>query len=276
MIGGNANLPETAGAATPAVSVIIPTRNRRDVLGQAIASARAQTLPPAEIIVVDDASTDGTADWLRAEHPDIRLIVLSERGGAPSARNAGIDVASGEFLAFLDSDDCFMAQKLERQLGALQDSGAAFSTCGFVDFAGRDYCTAPLRPGQIQRRNSLGGTSGLVGRRDILRRVQFDPSMPAVQDWDLYLRLLSHGPVAHIPAALYRYGTGGDDRITRDARRRFLGHAALWRRHFRNSPGLGWRTRMAHDAVRRMLICNIRGWRARALFWRGLYRVLAG
>ena len=276
MIGGNPAIPEMAGAVAPAVSVIIPTRNRRDVLGQAIASARAQTLPPAEIIVVDDASTDGTVEWLRAEHPDIRLIVLSERGGAPSARNAGIDVASGEFLAFLDSDDCFMAQKLERQVGALREGRAAFSTCGFADSAGREYCTAPLRPGQIQRRNSLGGTSGLVGRRDILRRVQFDPNMPAVQDWDLYLRLLPHGPVAHIPEALYRYGTGRGDRITRDARRRFLGHAALWRRHIRNMPGLGWRTRMAHGAVRRMLVCNIRGWRVRALFWRGLYRVLAG
>ncbi len=260
---------------TPAVSVIIPTRNRRGTLGRAIASALAQSLPPTEIIVIDDASTDGTVQWLQTQYPTTRLIALEVRGGAPRARNRGIEAAQGEFIAFLDSDDAFFGQKIERQIAAMQAGDAAFSTCGFADPGGRRYCTTSPRPGQILRRNCLGGTSGLVARREVLRTVRFDPELKAVQDWDLYLRLLEQGAVAHVPEALYLYGTGGDDRITRNARHRFLGHAALWRRHIRTA-GRDWRTRKTHRALLHMLACDALGRRGSTLFWRLLYRFLAG
>lgn len=258
----------------PAVSVIIPTRNRRETLGRAIASAQGQSLPPAEIIVIDDASTDGTTEWVQTQYPAVRLIALDAQGGAPRARNLGIESAKGEILAFLDSDDAFLAQKLERQVTAMQTAGAAFSTCGFTDQDRRFYCTVTPRPGQILRGNCLGGTSGLVAQREILQAVLFDPELKAVQDWDLYLRLLERGHVAHVSEALYHYGTAGSDRITRNPRHRFLGHAALWRRHIRGK-NRDWRTRKAHHALLRMLACDARGRQTGAIFWQLLYWFLA-
>lgn len=260
----------------PAISVVIPSRNRRPALAHAIASVRGQSLPVHEIIVVDDASTDGTADWLERDHPDIRVIALEHRQGAPQARNLGVAAATGEFVAFLDSDDSFTPDKLARQIAALQRSGTAFSTCGFVTTSGRMRCIRPPTTAQILRKNCLGGTSGLIARKAALLQEPFDPDLPAVQDWELYLRLLRHGPACHIPEPLYHYEDSGQDRITRQARRRFLGHAMLWRRHIKPSSGLGWRVLATHRAGLRMLACEARGKPVSAFGWRLLYRLLAG
>lgn len=91
-------------------SVIIPTYNRRHQLGQAIASALEQEGVTVEVIVVDDGSTDGTLDWLAADYADPRVRVLrnTRSKGPAGARNAGLQVAGGDFIALLDSDDCFL------------------------------------------------------------------------------------------------------------------------------------------------------------------------
>lgn len=101
--------------ANPLVSVIISTCNRVDYLPEAIASARAQTYAPLELIVVDDGSTDGSAAVARRFGDPVR-VVRQENAGPAAARNRGIAEARGAFISFLDADDLWVPEKLERQL----------------------------------------------------------------------------------------------------------------------------------------------------------------
>jgi len=102
---------------TPAVSVIIPCYNGEAYLAEALESVAAQTLQPAQTIVVDDGSTDRSAEIARG-FPFVTLVSQQNRG-LPSARNAGLDAATGELVAFLDADDVWEPQKLQRQVAYL-------------------------------------------------------------------------------------------------------------------------------------------------------------
>lgn len=104
-----------AQAARPAVSVIIPVFNGAQYLAEAIDSALGQTRPPDEIVVVDDGSTDGSADIALRRGPPVRLVQQAN-AGLSAARNRGVREATGDILAFLDADDLWIARKLERQL----------------------------------------------------------------------------------------------------------------------------------------------------------------
>ena len=101
------------------ISVIIPTYNRFVALQNALASVYAQTLPPSEVIVVDDGSTDGTAEMVRREYPDVKLLIQNNQG-VSAARNTAIQVAEGDWIALLDSDDEWLPKKLETQMAALE------------------------------------------------------------------------------------------------------------------------------------------------------------
>ena len=105
----------------PLVSVIIPTYNRADLVRQALASVKAQTYRDFEIVVVDDGGTDGTCEALSAWR-EIRVLRHAHRRGVSAARNTGIDAARGEWLAFLDSDDLWLPDKLARQIFWLEGS----------------------------------------------------------------------------------------------------------------------------------------------------------
>ena len=99
------------------ISVVIPTYNRKHTLPRAIASVLNQTLQPTEIIMVDDGSTDGTADWIQETYPRINPISQSNKG-VSAARNIGIKYAKCDWIALLDSDDEWLPDKLERQVEA--------------------------------------------------------------------------------------------------------------------------------------------------------------
>ncbi len=101
----------------PRVSVIIPVYNGEAYLAEALDSILGQTRPPQEIIVVDDGSSDGTSAVAQGFGPPVRTL-HQENGGAPVARNTGVVAATGDFLSFLDSDDLWLPEKLERQLAA--------------------------------------------------------------------------------------------------------------------------------------------------------------
>ncbi|MBT9314744.1 glycosyltransferase family 2 protein [Leptothoe spongobia] len=117
------NIVTTSSTSTliPDVSVIIPTYNRITMLEEALASLHAQEYDGmVEIIVIDDNSQDGTSQIIREKYTDIHLITLSENGGASAARNQGIAVAKGEFIAFLDSDDLWEPDHLRSQIALLK------------------------------------------------------------------------------------------------------------------------------------------------------------
>lgn len=117
--------------SSPTISVVIPAYNRDTYLGEAVESVLAQPVEPIEIIVVDDGSTDRTAEV--AEGFDGVLCIRRDRGGAAAARNTGVNHARGELIAFLDSDDRWRPDKLERQLAAFAERPDADIVLGYVE-----------------------------------------------------------------------------------------------------------------------------------------------
>lgn len=116
------------------MSVVLPVFNRVGVIGRALSSALAQTFKDYEIIVVDDGSTDGSADVVQnLGNNKVRLVRCPENRGAAAARNVGVSAASGQYFAFLDSDDTWEPEKLAVQVGALEQATTGFLACG-TDF----------------------------------------------------------------------------------------------------------------------------------------------
>ena len=180
------------------VSVVIPTYNSRAYLLQAIESALDQTLPPAEVIVVDDGSTDGTSDLLA---PFLKRIRYQRQPnlGVSAARNAGLAMATGEFVAFLDADDFYLAGKLASQVEILQSGlRLAFVHSGWrlVDAQGRPlrdvepWWEAPKLDLLAWLRWKPAFPGALLFRRGPLARAGgFNPKLKHAEDVDLMLRL---------------------------------------------------------------------------------------
>jgi glycosyltransferase involved in cell wall biosynthesis len=135
-------VPEMQGCLTPSspqVSVVIPTYNRATVLGRAVTSVLNQTFSDLECVVVDDGSTDQTVALVEGfQDPRLRLIRLPVNRGVGHARNVGIQAASGELIAFLDSDDEWLPGKLERQVARLREyenplAAAVYCRCAIRD-----------------------------------------------------------------------------------------------------------------------------------------------
>lgn len=181
----------------PKVSVCIPCHNSRDYVGAAIDSALAQTWPQTEVVVVDDGSTDGTADIIKAYGNRITSHVQPQRG-ACAARNAALQLARGEFIQFLDADDLLMPHKLALQMPALMQNQADLVFSRGTLF-GDDKPERPIkRPtakpdGQDPFLYFLAhgiGTESALHRRTCLELVGgFREGLPRMQEVDLHLRL---------------------------------------------------------------------------------------
>ncbi len=211
------------------VSVVIPAYNARVFLAETLASVFAQTLPPAEIIVVDDGSTDDTAGIAR----DLGVTVISRaNGGISAARNAGIRAARGEYVALLDADDLWMPEKLEVQLAAL--AVAAVPSFSFTDFQTFDSrgvraVKSTLRAHPAFRRTVPRAPSGanvvvaasesrpvlpdmyflpssaVIRRADVLAAGGFDESLRGCEDTEFFLRLFKLVPAVAVMRPLLRY-----------------------------------------------------------------------
>jgi glycosyltransferase involved in cell wall biosynthesis len=187
----------------PLVSVIIPTYNRADFLGQALDSALGQTYKRMEIIVVDDGSTDQTAQLLDTYRKHIRYI-YQEHSERSKARNLGITESSGEYIAFLDSDDLWLPEKVECQVKILRKDrsiGVSYTGVQYMNEDGSPYegkiCWAGLERRRrylyedLMTRNVISGSaSSVLLRRDCLDVAGgFDETMNACEDMDLWRRL---------------------------------------------------------------------------------------
>ena len=152
------------------VSAVIPAYNSEATLGRALDSVLAQTRPADEIIVVDDASTDGTASLARSyADRGVRLLSLPERRGAAAARNAGIGAAKGDWIAFLDADDEWLPAKLEKQVAAISSNRETpFVFCASEEFSPEGQSLGDTFRGWpvTSRQRGLEGPSGLQFRRD--------------------------------------------------------------------------------------------------------------
>jgi len=184
------------------ISVIIPTYNRASLVCKAILSAVGQTYINLEIIVVDDGSTDGTAELVATFGGRVRYISKTN-GGVSSARNLGIRESSGGLIAFLDSDDQWAPDKLEKQASFLQqrpDFGMVLCDCLFIDPSGKDAELSRRRKHlpndgyileDVLKSPSLIPSSVLV-KKSVLDDVgYFDENIKTAEDLDLHLRIAS-------------------------------------------------------------------------------------
>lgn len=200
----------------PTISVIIPAFNAEKTILETIQSIQAQSFKNFELIVIDDGSTDGTLSVL-ADIDDPRLKVFSyKNGGLPIARNRGIERSTGDFISFIDADDLWKPNKLEKQLEALEkytDAGVAYSWTAFIDENSNFlYAWEPIffqgyvYPNLLVRNFISSGSNILVRREYIEAAGKFDPQLKSVEDWDYYLRLAALCPFAVVPEyqILYR------------------------------------------------------------------------
>ncbi|HXE80331.1 MAG TPA: glycosyltransferase [Vicinamibacterales bacterium] len=190
---------------SPPVSVVIPCFNQGRFLREALQSVRAQTVPPRQVVVVDDGSTDDTAEVARSfPGGDVEYVRQPNRGLA-SARNRGIEAATGEYLVFLDADDRLRPEAVAigiRELEARPECAFVFGRCTRIDERGEPLPTAAPPPLDgdayvaLLRTNWIWTPAVVMFRRRACAPwLRFDPSMSASADYDLYLRIARHAPV---------------------------------------------------------------------------------
>jgi glycosyltransferase involved in cell wall biosynthesis len=216
------------------VSVVIPTRDRSELLATTLRSVLWQRGVDMEVIVVDDGSTDATPEVVSgADDARVALVRREEAGGPSAARNLGAARAGGEWLAFVDDDDVWAPTKLARQVAAADEAARGWSYVGAVT-VDPDLSVVGGRPppspeevvATLPRSNPIpGGGSNVVLRRGELDQVGgFDERLAQCEDWELWVRLARSGPPAAVSEPLmgYRVHTGGTsldvDGIVRAAR----------------------------------------------------------
>ncbi len=205
------------------VSVIIPSRDRAPLLARAVDSVLAQSRPPDEVIVVDDGSSDHTPRLMARRFPDV-VYLRQEQRGVSAARNRGIRHASGTWLAFLDSDDEWLPAKLERQLSLLADAPRwRIVHCDEI------WIRNGRRVNPMKKHAKQGGwiferclplcvvsPSAVMIQRSLFEEVGlFDESLPACEDYDLWLRICCRHPVAYLDEALVVKHGGHADQLSR-------------------------------------------------------------
>ncbi len=204
-----------AAAHDPKVSVIVPTYNRAHFLGEAVRSVLAQTFSDLELVVVDDGSTDGTPDVLRAVSDGRLRCLRQENRGVSAALNAGIRAARGASIARLDSDDVWLPELLEIETAALDarpEVGVVYARAQAMD---RDGAPLPCFWGSAERfpgeplQSLLHGdftcTVTSLARRACFERVGlYDESLRVGEDWHMWLRVARHFQFGFVDRVLAR------------------------------------------------------------------------
>jgi glycosyltransferase involved in cell wall biosynthesis len=218
-------LVTNAGTA-PAVTVVIPTRNRPRQVARAVRSALAQTLADLEILVVDDASTDDTGAVLAPlADPRVRVLRHERRRGACAARNTGIAAARGRFVALLDDDDEWMPAKLAAQVARFasspEDVGLVYCGVEVVAEATGEVRRrslprgAPFTYEDLLRSTGFGASAALIRRECFAAVGGFDETLAGAQDRDMWLRIAQRYRLDYVPEPLVRWYIHGEQ-ITTD------------------------------------------------------------
>jgi len=203
----------------PTVSIIIPTYNRAHLVGRAIRSVLNQTYQDFEIIVVDDASIDNTEEVVKSfEDNRIRYIRHEKNKGAAAARNTGIKAARGEFIAFQDSDDEWLPEKLEKQMDIFQDLSKEIAVV-YTDilkvekgktFHERDPSIMPEEGAICKKRidfrvKGIFLQSSVIRKESLITVGMLDENLQRYHDLDLFIRLATKYSFYHIDEPLVRY-----------------------------------------------------------------------
>ena len=254
-------------------TVVVPTRNRRELLVATLRSVLSQRDVDLQVIVVDEGSDDGTADAVRElDDRRVRLVHHDTAKGLPAARNAGLAVAIGEWIAFCDDDDLWAPDKLALQLDAARRAEAVWSCTGAAEIdpalhiVGWERCPPTVGTDELRRRNVVpAGGSGVLARTDVVRALGgFDEALRAAEDWDLWLRLAAVGnaAVVDLPLVAYRVWPGS---MSRDLARMDEAVAVVLARAGQDPSADGWDREHARYRIKQLLRSGRRGPAARAL-----------
>jgi glycosyltransferase involved in cell wall biosynthesis len=204
-------------SSDPLVSVVVPTYNRADLIGETIESILAQTLRELELIIVSDGSTDATESVVRAcNDPRVVFIAQPNSGGPATPRNTGVRRARGKYVAFCDDDDLWRPQKLEKQVAVMEaQPDVALTYTGGVTFGDQDFfsksqirCAARHDHfGSLKYGNFITNSSVVV-RKSVLDSVgpfDVDRFMRGTEDYELWLRVARGRRLVGIDEVLFDY-----------------------------------------------------------------------
>lgn len=231
------------------VSVVIPTYNRASLIIDALDSVYRQSYRPLEVIVVDDGSTDTTEKVVRSwlcEHSEpgefVAHLAQQQNLGGNAARNRGIQESTGELIAFLDSDDVWHPDKLQKQVPLFDDLEVGGVYCGIqavnVD-SGRRMTQQRLYPSgwllaQLLVRDVTAPTSTYVVRREVFEQVgAFDLELEARQDWDMWIRIASGYKIQAVPEPLVQYRDHSGPRTATDPSREIRAYKVIREKYAR-------------------------------------------
>ena len=227
---------------TPRATIIIPTFNRAGVITRAIDSVLQQSYQSFELIVIDDGSTDETGTLVKeyaVQYPEKVCYCYHTHRSVSHARNRGIQLANGDYIAFLDSDDSWHPRKLEKQVAYLEHQDVGLVHTGRRVYASEDYKRLGLLPAfdQLARSSAelLSGCSGLAMsvliRREVFKKVgQYDESLPTTQDLDLWLRIAKEFEIGLIDEPLLNSFKRGDSLGASDLELKYRNRATVYRR----------------------------------------------
>ena len=205
------------------VSVIIPTYNRKHTLKRAIQSVYMQSLLPYEVIVVDDGSNDGTKEWVKQKYPNVKYI-YQKNSGVSSARNRGIKIARGDWIALLDSDDEWLPNKLNEQTNKIKSNLDVK-----ILHSNEIWIRNGVRVNQMKKHKKSGGyifekcldicrisPSSVLLKKEILNDIgTFDESLKVCEDYDLWLRITSKYSVCFLDIPLIKKYGGHSDQLSK-------------------------------------------------------------
>ncbi|MDQ0428874.1 glycosyltransferase involved in cell wall biosynthesis [Planomicrobium stackebrandtii] len=223
------------------VSVIIPTYNRAELLKKAVKSLESQSHQNIEIIIIDDFSTDDTAQVVEKMNDD-RIVYLKHdiNKGGSEARNTGIKRATGRFIGFLDSDDQWLPDKLEKQLQLFKDQpdvGVIYTGVQVVNENNQPTRKiVPAHRGNILPKlfesNCIDTTSSVLVKREVLEQVEgFDAGLPSCQDWDLYIRLAQVTKFDFVKESMVLFYHHSGERITTNKKSVLNGHLSIFEKY---------------------------------------------
>lgn len=243
------------------VAVVITFYRDDRFFPEALASVLAQTHEPAEVVVVDDASPDGSAQSLEGLPTGVRVVRQPHNQGAGAARQAGTDATRAPLVAYLDADDVWMPTKLARQVAQMADRTVAASHTGLVRFTASGHETPFLDkptvldlPTQLRRNQVM--PSSLMVRRDALAAVGgWSPDRRLMEDWELSIRFAAAGcRVAFLAEPLVRFRRWGHGNLSSRGYRHMLTNLGTVRHHaarYRATLGVGGTAavvgRVVHD-----------------------------
>jgi glycosyltransferase involved in cell wall biosynthesis len=228
-------------ADAPLITVVVPAYNRATTITDSVRSVQAQTYTKWELIVVDDGSSDGTPEVvakLAQDDPRIRLIQQPRNGGAQAARNAGIRAGTGIWIAFLDSDDQYLPDSLEKRmiLAKKENVCVVHSECHVIEPNGlmKTYGVHPITGDAYATLLAHEGPvfPALMVTRAALQRINYlDEEIKAFQEWDLSIRLAKHYRFAFETAPTFVYDCRGADTMSKDLLRGGRGYEQVFRKH---------------------------------------------